>query len=293
MAAKLGRRNSTGNLKDEKAVDRLKKEHFLKPDSDQVDLKLLLQAVLDISDKLDQKTESERDPAGTRPSNHHTTSQSFNETRDFDQRSTTSSSRSRPRSAVKFNESKMPAPQERKNLSFSNLQVSDIDRENQRLLRQITKAKGRVRPRSAVYSAQRVFTEPLRVQTASEVNRTRFQRRVDAENQQILQRLQAVRPTKSLCKDQLSKEAVAQKQFCLNASKTRPSSSRPSSARPSSASRRASSRSRGLARTGSETSLLTNNTASVASSRPSSASRRSSAHRRTRSSNKPVWESGW
>ena len=88
-------------------------------------------------------------------------------------------SRSRPRSAVHLNESRGPLPLERKNMSFSNAKVDAIDRENQRLLKQITKTRGR--PKSA--QPRKLLSEPLRVQTSSEVNRHRFQRKVDMENQ--------------------------------------------------------------------------------------------------------------
>lgn len=64
-------------------------------------------------------------------------------------------------------------------MSFSNATVDAIDRENKRLLKEITRNRGR--PKSA--QPRKLVSEPLRVQTSSEVNRYRFQRKVDMENQ--------------------------------------------------------------------------------------------------------------
>ena len=186
-AAKAQRRNSTGSSSQDRPLDRLKKEHFLHPNSDQIDLNLLLQAVLDINEKLNDR-ETERNIEG---SETRATSTSKDESarvkreQDFDDTASRHSSvsfasrSSRPRSAVNLNESRRPAPLERKNMSFSNTKVDAIDRENQRLLREITRTRGR--PKSA--QPRKPVSEPLRVQTSSEVNRYRFQRKVDMENQ--------------------------------------------------------------------------------------------------------------
>lgn len=180
-AAKTQRRNSTGSECHDKSDDRLKKEHFLHPDSDQIDLNLLLQAVLDINEKLNDKQEDRMEDHDT--STRRTTSkddwESVKKERDFDDTasrhsSVSTASRSRPRSAVH-----RPPPLDRKNMSFSNTKVDAIDRENQRLLKEITRSKGR--PKSA--QPRKVVSEPFRVQTSSEVNRYRFQSKVDMENQ--------------------------------------------------------------------------------------------------------------
>ena len=186
-AAKAQRRNSTGSSSQDRPLDRLKKEHFLHPNSDQIDLNLLLQAVLDINEKLNDK-ETERNIEGSETramSTSKAESASVKREQDFDDTASrhsavSSASRSsRPRSAVNLNESRRPAPLERKNMSFSNTKVDAIDRENQRLLREITRTRGR--PKSA--QPRKPVSEPLRVQTSSEVNRYRFQRKVDMENQ--------------------------------------------------------------------------------------------------------------
>lgn len=181
-AAKTHRRNSTGSPSRDSTDDLLKREHFLHPNSDQIDLNLLLQAVLDINEKLNEK-QADKLEDDTRTTSKHD-SESSKKDKDFDDNasrhsSVSTASRSRPRSAVYLNESRRPPPLERKNMSFSNTKVDAIDRENQRLLKEITRTRGR--PKSA--QTRKLNSEPLRVQTSSEVNRYRFQRKVDMENQ--------------------------------------------------------------------------------------------------------------
>ena len=186
-AAKTHRRNSTGSARHDTSDDRLKKEHFLHPNSDQIDLNLLLQAVLDINEKLNERQVDRdmEDVAATRArSSSKGDWESAKRGKDFDDTASrhslmSSASRSRPRSAVNGNESRRPAPLERKNMSFSNTKVDAIDRENQRLLKEITRSRGR--PKTS--QPRKLVSEPLRVQTSSEVNRYRFQRKVDMENQ--------------------------------------------------------------------------------------------------------------
>lgn len=181
-AAKTHRRNSTGSACRDSTDDRLKREHFLHPNSDQIDLNLLLKAVLDINEKLNEK-QADKMEDDTRTTSNHDRESSEKE-KDFDDNasrhsSVSTASRSRPRSAVHLSESRRPPPLERKNMSFSNTTVDAIDRENQRLLKEITRTRGR--PKSA--QTRKPNSEPLRVQTSSEVNRYRFQRKVDMENQ--------------------------------------------------------------------------------------------------------------
>ena len=189
-SAKTHRRNSTGNTCHDRTDDRLKREHFLHPNSDQIDLNLLLQAVLDINEKLNEKQgdTTERKMEDVAETRVKLTSKGYWDdargVKDFDDTasrhsSVSTASRSRPRSAVNLNESRRPVPLERKNLSFSNTTVDAIDRENQRLLKVITRTRGR--PKTA--QPKKAVSEPLRVQTSSEVNRYRFQRKVDMENQ--------------------------------------------------------------------------------------------------------------
>ncbi|CAH3127916.1 unnamed protein product [Porites lobata] len=285
-SAKTHRRNSTGNTCHDRTDDRLKREHFLHPNSDQIDLNLLLQAVLDINEKLNEKQgdTTERKMEDVAETRVKLTSKGYWDdargVKDFDDTasrhsSVSTASRSRPRSAVNLNESRRPAPLERKNMSFSNTTVDAIDRENQRLLKVITRTRGR--PKTA--QPKKAVSEPLRVQTSSEVNRFRFQRKVDMENQKLLQRLEAIRPTRSLSRDSLLKDHLKQKQYSKTASRSRPSSAKSTTSSVSH-----------FSRSPSESSLMIGDSLSVASSRISSGSRQSAQRRKI---SRPVWESGW
>ncbi|XP_068700916.1 cilia- and flagella-associated protein 97-like [Montipora capricornis] len=271
------RRGSTGTTSNDNTEDRLKREHFLHPNSDQIDLNRLLQAVLDINEKLNERQPQESVDEIRGGTSAEDQWDDIKEKQDIDdtasRHSVASSSRSRPRSGLINAESRRPTPLERKNMSFSNAKVDAIDRENQRLLREITRTRGR--PKSAQKS--KLVSEPLRVQTSSEVNRCRFQRKVDMDNQKFLQRLEAVRPTRGLSRDSLLKEHIKQKQYSKTASRSRPSSAK-------------STTSSVLSRTPSESSLMIGDSVSVASSRLSHGSQRLS---KKRTSSKPVWEAGW
>lgn len=154
-----------GNMKRREAGDRLQREHFLKPDSDQIDLNLLLDAVLDINDKLRTQEED-------------TSSYGRKYTDDYDSVCSKSS-----RKHIKATQETAKMRESRQNFSFRNEQVLAIDMENQRLLREISRS----RPRSAGSTREQKFKnvlhEPVRITTSSEVNRKRFQRRIDEENQ--------------------------------------------------------------------------------------------------------------
>lgn len=189
MATKAERRNSTGNLHSEKPIDRLKREHFLNPDSDHVDLNLLLRAVLDINESLDAEESEAKDIAVNEQRQKCTEDQGiakkptktdkFGSDTDSIRSSSMSISRTRPKSAVRYDD-KRPPPPERKNMSFCNSRVDAIDRENLRLLQQISQR--RQRPKSATVTKKSV-SAPVRGQTSSQVNRQRFQQKVDMENQ--------------------------------------------------------------------------------------------------------------
>ncbi|XP_046853781.1 cilia- and flagella-associated protein 97-like [Xenia sp. Carnegie-2017] len=86
----------------------------------------------------------------------------------------------------------------KQNFSFRNDEVVAIDLENQRLLRNISHP----RPSSASKTALG-GNHSVRVKTSSEVNRKKFQRRIDEENQAILRRLESVKPTKTLNREYL------------------------------------------------------------------------------------------
>uniref|UniRef100_H2YW29 Cilia- and flagella-associated protein 97 n=1 Tax=Ciona savignyi TaxID=51511 RepID=H2YW29_CIOSA len=109
----------------------------------------------------------------------------------------------------------------RKNLSFSNQQVREIDRENRRLLNEITRSRKQPRPSSAssvrsTTSVRSDATDRSRRSTASRasststqrhksskqtklyhstINRINYQRQVERENLKMLKRLQGCKPT--------------------------------------------------------------------------------------------------
>lgn len=95
----------------------------------------------------------------------------------------------------------------------------------------------------------------------------------------LLQRLEAIRPTRSLSRDSLLKDHLKQKQYSKTASRSRPSSAKSTSSSVSH-----------FSRSPSESSLMIGDSLSVASSRISSGSRRSAKGRKI---SRPVWESGW
>ena len=195
--------NKYPNSKTEENGDRLQREHFLKPDSDQIDLNLLLDAVLDINDKL-------------RTQEQGTTSCATKYTEDCDSTCTSKSSKK----PLKSTQEIPKKPETRQNFSFRNEQVLAIDIENQRLLREIS----RPRPRSAASTrdktSRNTLHEPFRIKTSSEVNRKKFQRRIDEENQALLRRLEAAKPTKGL-----NREYLLQRQGGRNKkNRSRPSS---------------------------------------------------------------------
>ncbi|KAH0616144.1 hypothetical protein JD844_027039 [Phrynosoma platyrhinos] len=80
----------------------------------------------------------------------------------------------------------------RKNYSFTNEEVRQIDRENQRLLKELTKHA--TKPRSKSASVKKP-SGPTAKMYHSAINRQREQQRIDRENLAFLKRLEAVKPT--------------------------------------------------------------------------------------------------
>ncbi|XP_042325927.1 cilia- and flagella-associated protein 97 [Sceloporus undulatus] len=80
----------------------------------------------------------------------------------------------------------------RKNYSFTKEEVRQIDRENQRLLKELTKHA--TKPRSKSASVKKP-SGPTTKMYHSAINRQREQQRIDRENLAFLKRLEAVKPT--------------------------------------------------------------------------------------------------
>nr|XP_060634619.1 cilia- and flagella-associated protein 97 [Anolis sagrei ordinatus] len=83
----------------------------------------------------------------------------------------------------------------RKNYSFTNEEVRQIDQENQRLLKELTKQA--TKPRSKSASVKKP-SGPTAKMYHSAINRQREQQRIDRENLAFLKRLEAVKPTVGL-----------------------------------------------------------------------------------------------
>ncbi|XP_070827639.1 cilia- and flagella-associated protein 97 isoform X2 [Chaetodon trifascialis] len=99
-----------------------------------------------------------------------------------------------------------PGGRNRKNYSFTNDQVRSIDRENQRLLQELSRLSPGPRPGSTAGKKTRAASNsPLVRLSHSALNRQREQQRIERENLAFLKRLESVRPTPGLKRaDQLA-----------------------------------------------------------------------------------------
>ncbi|XP_059407961.1 cilia- and flagella-associated protein 97 isoform X2 [Carassius carassius] len=92
----------------------------------------------------------------------------------------------------------------RKNYSFTNEEVQEIDRENQRLLRELSRSSARSRSGSSACSktsSRRSSAPPIRLYHSA-LNRQREQERIQKENLAFLKRLESVKPTPGLTRDE-------------------------------------------------------------------------------------------
>ncbi|XP_047434452.1 cilia- and flagella-associated protein 97 [Mugil cephalus] len=89
-----------------------------------------------------------------------------------------------------------PGGRNRKNYSFTNDEVRRIDRENQRLLRELSRVSPGPRPRSAVGMKTHVASNSSLIRLShSALNRQREQQRIERDNMAFLKRLESVKPT--------------------------------------------------------------------------------------------------
>lgn len=146
-------------------------ENLLQANHDSVDMKLLLEAVLEM--------ERER---------KHT----------YD-RSSRASSAGR---SQKFKPAG-PAPQPKKNYSFRNDQVRKIDLENQRMMKSIMHCAKQAKQTKKRVKAKPVVQQiPSKAPTAA-INRSKEQQRIERENQALLQRLQQTKATRPVQRERL------------------------------------------------------------------------------------------
>ncbi|KAG7225835.1 hypothetical protein INR49_014356 [Caranx melampygus] len=92
-----------------------------------------------------------------------------------------------------------PGGKNRKNYSFTNDEVRRIDRENQRLLRELSRLSPGPRPGSVAGKKTNIAgNSPLIRLSHSALNRQREQQRIERENLAFLKRLESVKPTPGL-----------------------------------------------------------------------------------------------
>ncbi|XP_016425932.1 cilia- and flagella-associated protein 97-like [Sinocyclocheilus rhinocerous] len=92
----------------------------------------------------------------------------------------------------------------RKNYSFTNKEVREIDRENQRLLCELSRSSARSRSDSSACSktsSRRSSAPPIRLYHNT-LNRQREQERIQKENLAFLKRLESVKPTPGMTRDE-------------------------------------------------------------------------------------------
>uniref|UniRef100_UPI0037E96A31 cilia- and flagella-associated protein 97 isoform X2 n=1 Tax=Semicossyphus pulcher TaxID=241346 RepID=UPI0037E96A31 len=96
-----------------------------------------------------------------------------------------------------------PGGRNRKNYSFTNDEVRSIDRENQRLLRELSRHSPGPRPGSTTGKKSPVASNSQLVRHShSALNRQREQQRIERENLAFLKRLESVKPTPGLKRSQ-------------------------------------------------------------------------------------------
>ncbi|XP_002735027.1 uncharacterized protein LOC100376366 [Saccoglossus kowalevskii] len=104
--------------------------------------------------------------------------------------------------------------QNRKNQSFSNDRVREIDGENQRLLGEIL----RVNQSKAVAKKKSMVHREPKLLSHAALNRARQQRKIERENFELLKRIQGAKPTTYLKRDSLLKDHERQLTYGLQVS---------------------------------------------------------------------------
>ncbi|XP_078071177.1 cilia- and flagella-associated protein 97-like isoform X1 [Mustelus asterias] len=101
-----------------------------------------------------------------------------------------------------------PTRKSKKNYTFSNEEAKRIDRENQRLLQELT----RKATKPAVLTSKAIVPSSVRVYHST-LNRQREQERIERENLAFLKRLEAVKPTMELKRSNLLMDYQRQMSF--------------------------------------------------------------------------------
>ncbi|XP_066574306.1 cilia- and flagella-associated protein 97 isoform X4 [Amia ocellicauda] len=111
-----------------------------------------------------------------------------------------------------------PGGKARKNFSFSNEEVRCIDRENQRLLRELSRQAPKPRIKSA--TARKPTGSPVKLYHTA-LNRQREQQRIERENMAFLKRLESVKPTVGMKRSEQLADYQRQAQFNGSAAPSR------------------------------------------------------------------------
>ncbi|KAM4809355.1 cilia- and flagella-associated protein 97 [Rhinophrynus dorsalis] len=149
-----------------------------------------------------------------------------------------------------------PVIRNKKNYSFTNEEVRHIDRENQRLLRELSRQAAK--PRSKTLAPKKPSTNPTRLYHSA-LNRQKEQQRIERENLAFLKRLESVKPTVGMTRSEQLMDYQRQAGYLSStATSPRPGKASVSRLSPSSASglSRLSSASSRSERTGSSAALL-------------------------------------
>ncbi|OCT99571.1 cilia- and flagella-associated protein 97 [Xenopus laevis] len=89
-------------------------------------------------------------------------------------------------------QTEQPVMHNKKNFSFSNEEVRQIERENQRLLKELSHQAAK--PRSKSITPKKPISAPTRLYHSA-LNRQKEQQRIERENMALLKRLESVKPT--------------------------------------------------------------------------------------------------
>ncbi|CAH2300375.1 Hypothetical predicted protein [Pelobates cultripes] len=92
-----------------------------------------------------------------------------------------------------------PPVRHKKNYSFNSEEVRHIDRENQRLLKELSKQASK--PRSKILTMKKPNGVPVRLYHSA-LNRQREQQRIERENLALLKRLESVKPTVGMTRNE-------------------------------------------------------------------------------------------
>ncbi|KAM4603419.1 cilia- and flagella-associated protein 97 [Polymixia lowei] len=138
-----------------------------------------------------------------------------------------------------------PRGRNRKNYSFSNDEVRRIDRDNQRLLRALSRLSHGPRPGTVVGEAHATNNSPTVRLYHSALNRQREQQRIERENLAFLKRLESVKPTPGMKRSEQLADYQRQARYLgassLSIYKSTSKKERPSSRTPSGKSTRLAS----------------------------------------------------